>query len=91
MKNFFENFLKGHLVWLFGAIFIAFILCFITKDMPNETAAGWFVTMFGTIGAGILQAWHHKEFKTDKYDWFNVGIAAIIFIFAGLIRTFAEL
>jgi hypothetical protein len=46
MKQFLENFLKGHLVWLFGSIFAAFILCFISKDMPNATAAGWFVTIF---------------------------------------------
>lgn len=88
MKNFFENFLKGHLVWLFGAIFIAFILCFITKDMPNTTAAGWFIAVFGTAGAGILQAWYHKEYNTDIYDWFNVGISAIIFILAAIARVF---
>lgn len=88
MKQFLENFLKGHLVWLFGSIFAAFILCFISKDMPNETAAGWFIAVMGSACAIILQGWYHKEYATAKYDWFNVCMAIIMFIFAGIARAF---
>lgn len=85
-----EGILKGHLVWVFGAIFMAFILCFMTRNMTNETAAGWFVTVFGCLFAGVLQGWHHAKYETESYDWFNVGLASVIFIFAGVIRAFAE-
>lgn len=90
MRKFLEGFLNGHIVWLFGSIFMAFILCFISKDMPNNIAAGWFVAVFGTSTAVILQAWYHKEYDTDMYDWFHVGMASIVFIFAGIIRCFVE-
>lgn len=90
MKQFLNNFLRGHLVWLFGSIFAAFILCFISKDMPNETAAGWFVWGIGSLAAYCLQAWYHNEYKTDRFDWFNFGLAFVVFVFAGVIRAFAE-
>lgn len=85
-----KNFLSGNLVWVFGAVFCAFILCFISKDMPNQTAAGWFVTVVGSVAAFVLQAWHHKKYATPKFNWLNVGIAVVVMIFAGIIRAFAE-
>lgn len=81
--------LKGNLVWIFGGIFLAFILMFITRQMPNATAAGWFVTVTGSAAAMVLQAWYQKEYEV-KYNWFNVGLAVVIFVFAGVIRAFAE-
>lgn len=84
-----KEFLKGNLVWIFGGIFLAFILCFISKDMPNATAAGWFVTVTGSAAAMVLQAWYQKKYEV-KYNWFNVGLAVVIFVFAGVIRALAE-
>lgn len=85
-----KEMLKGQLVWLFGGVFLAFILCFISKDMPNQTAAGWFVTVVGSVAAFVLQAWHHKKYATPKFNWLNVGIVVVVMIFAGIIRAFAE-
>lgn len=85
-----KEMLKGQLVWLFGGVFLAFILCFISKDMPNQTAAGWFVTVVGSIAAFVLQAWHHKKYATPKFNWLNVGVAVVVMIFAGIIRAFAN-
>lgn len=85
-----KEMLKGQLVWLFGGVFLAFILCFISKDMPNQTSAGWFVTVVGSVAAFVLQAWHHKKYATPKFNWLNVGIAVVVMIFAGIIRAFAE-
>lgn len=85
-----KNFLSGNLVWVFGAVFCAFILCFISKDMPNATAAGWFVTVTGSLSAYCLQEWYHNEYKTERFDWFNFGLAFVVFVFAGVIRAFAE-
>lgn len=84
-----KNFLKGNLVWVFGAVFCAFILMFITRQMPNATAAGWFVTVTGSAAAMVLQAWYQKKYEV-KYNWFNVGLAVVIFVFAGVIRALAE-
>lgn len=81
--------LKGNLVWIFGGIFLAFILMFITRQMPNATAAGWFVTVTGSAAAMVLQAWYQKKYEV-KYNWFNVGLAVVIFVFAGVIRALAE-
>lgn len=89
MKEFFRGFLSGSLVWTFGAIFFAFILCFLCKDMPNEVVAGWVVAVAGSACAAALQGWYSQEFE-KKYNWFHVGLATVIFIFAGLIRTLAE-
>lgn len=83
-----KEMLKGNLVWIFGGIFLAFILCFVSKDMSNATAAGWFVTVTGSAAAMVLQAWYHKTYDTAKYDWFNVCMAIIMFIFAGIARAF---
>ena len=88
MKEFLKGFLKGHMVWTFGALILGFIMCFLTKDMPNETAAGWFIAVMGSACAIILQGWYHKEYATAKYDWFNVCLAIIMFIFAGIARAF---
>lgn len=85
-----KEMLKGNLVWIFGGIFLAFILCFVSKDMPNATAAGWFVTVTGSLAAYCLQAWYHNEYKTERFDWFNFGLAFVVFVFAGVIRAFAE-
>ena len=79
--------LKGNLVWIFGGIFLAFILCFVSRNMPNATAAGWFVTVTGSAAAMVLQAWYQKKYEM-KYNWFNVGLAIIMFIFAGIARAF---
>ena len=85
-----KEMLKGNLVWIFGGIFLAFILCFVSKDMPNATAAGWFVTMTGSAAAMVLQAWYQKKYELERYDWFHVGLAVVIFVFAGVIRALAE-
>lgn len=81
--------LKGSLVWIFGGIFLAFILCFVSRNMPNATAAGWFVMVTGSAAAMVLQAWYQKKYEV-KYNWFNVGLAVVIFVFAGVIRALAE-
>lgn len=85
-----KEMLKGNLVWVFGAVFCAFILCFVSKDMPNATAAGWFVTVTGSAAAMVLQAWYQKKYELERYDWFHVGLAVVIFVFAGVIRALAE-
>lgn len=84
-----KEMLKGNLVWIFGGIFLAFILCFVSRNMPNATAAGWFVTVTGSAAAMVLQAWYQKKYEV-KYNWFNVVLAVVIFVFAGVIRALAE-
>jgi len=85
-----ENMLKGHFVWLFGAIFAAVILMFITRNAPSALNAGWFIGVFGSICAFVLQAWHHNKYKTTYFDLLNVGIAVFVFVVAGVIRAFVE-
>ncbi len=85
-----KNFLKGHYVWLFMAIFFAAILMFFSRNMPNPTNAGWFIGVTGGLSAYILQAWHHSKYKTTCFDWLNVGIAIFVFVVAALIRSFCD-
>ena len=86
MKEFLKGFLKGHLVWMFLSIFIGVILCFITKDIPNDTAASFLIFIVGSLGAYILQEWYRKEFNTT-FDFMNFGIAEFFFIITSLGRS----
>lgn len=84
-----KNFLKGHFVWLFGAIFFAVILLFLTKD-SNPQFAAWTTFIVGSCSACGLQYWYHKKYETARFDLLNVGVAIFIFVVFSTIRSFME-